>query len=137
MLQIKKQHSVIKGMTAGAIAFAIGLTGAAAFIGDEFQSDPQVFNREQQRDSESSSDGSSGNDPTKTDAKTQSSGAETARHFLDEGLVDRIALFRSDVEVGAEGIASPIDEEGIPAGFELKRQAVFDNDRYMEWARAG
>lgn len=64
-------------------------------------------------------------------------GAETARHFLDEGLVDRIALFRSDVEVGAEGIASPIDEAGIPAGFELKRQAHFDNDRYMEWARAG
>src|SRR5262245_3240024 len=63
-------------------------------------------------------------------------GAETARHFLDEGLIDRIALFRSDVEVGEDGIASPIDETGIPAGFELTRQAVFDNDRYMEWARA-
>ena len=59
-----------------------------------------------------------------------------ARHFLEEGLVDRIALFRSDLDIGEAGIASPIDEAGIPASFALKRQAAFDNDRYMEWARA-
>jgi diaminohydroxyphosphoribosylaminopyrimidine deaminase / 5-amino-6-(5-phosphoribosylamino)uracil reductase len=62
-------------------------------------------------------------------------GAETARYFLEEELVDRIALFRGEVEVGDAGIASPIDESSIPAGFELTREAVFDADRYFEWAR--
>jgi diaminohydroxyphosphoribosylaminopyrimidine deaminase / 5-amino-6-(5-phosphoribosylamino)uracil reductase len=62
-------------------------------------------------------------------------GAETARHFLEEGLVDRIALFRSEVEIGAEGVASPIDEHNIPPGFALKREAVYGADRYYEWSR--
>src|SRR5690606_20519778 len=34
-------------------------------------------------------------------------GAETARHFLDEGLVDRIVLFSGAVTVGNGGIAAP------------------------------
>ena len=37
-------------------------------------------------------------------------GAETVRAFLEDGLVDRIVLFRGEVEIGADGIASPIDE---------------------------
>ena len=46
-------------------------------------------------------------------------GAEMARAFLDDGLVDRIVLFRGDGEIGEDGIASPIDEQPIPAGFSL------------------
>ncbi len=37
-------------------------------------------------------------------------GAATARYFLDEGLVDRIVLFRGAVVIGEGGIAAPIDE---------------------------
>ena len=62
-------------------------------------------------------------------------GAETARYFLEEGLVDRIALFTSEVEVGEGGVASPIDEHTVPAGFALKREAAFGTDRYFEWTR--
>ena len=62
-------------------------------------------------------------------------GAETARAFLDDGLVDRIVLFRGEVEIGADGIASPIDETTIPAGFALKRDEVFGKDRCLEWTR--
>ena len=75
MLRIKKRHSVIKGVTAGAVAFAIGLTGAAAFIGDDFQADTQVYNREQPR---SASSGST-TDTQKSDDKsnTDTTGSET------------------------------------------------------------
>lgn len=62
-------------------------------------------------------------------------GAETARAFLEEGLVDRIALFRGPELIGDGGIASPIDEDSIPAGFDLVREARFGNDSYKEWAR--
>lgn len=62
-------------------------------------------------------------------------GAETARHFLEEGLVDRLVLFRSDVEVGEGGIAAPVDENTVPAGFTLKREAGFEGDRCFEWSR--
>jgi diaminohydroxyphosphoribosylaminopyrimidine deaminase/5-amino-6-(5-phosphoribosylamino)uracil reductase len=63
-------------------------------------------------------------------------GAETARAFLDEGLVDRIVLFRGEAGIGADGIAAPVDETTVPAGFALKREALFGRDRYGEWARA-
>jgi diaminohydroxyphosphoribosylaminopyrimidine deaminase/5-amino-6-(5-phosphoribosylamino)uracil reductase len=62
-------------------------------------------------------------------------GAETARAFLDDGLVDRIVLLRGPVEIGSDGIRSPVDEDSIPAGFELKRDWVFGKDRCQEWAR--
>ena len=62
-------------------------------------------------------------------------GADTARAFLEDGLVDRIVLFRGDAEIGADGIASPIDETQIPAGFALKRDETFGNDRCLEWMR--
>ena len=52
-------------------------------------------------------------------------GADTARAFLEDGLVDRIVLFRGDVEIGADGIASPIDETSIPAGFALEARGQF------------
>ena len=62
-------------------------------------------------------------------------GADTVRAFIEDGLVDRIVLFRGDVEIGADGIASPLDETNIPAGFVLKRDEKFGNDRCVEWAR--
>lgn len=47
MLTIKRRHNAIKAITAGSVAFAIGLTGATAFIGDNFQAETPTFNKEQ------------------------------------------------------------------------------------------
>jgi diaminohydroxyphosphoribosylaminopyrimidine deaminase/5-amino-6-(5-phosphoribosylamino)uracil reductase len=62
-------------------------------------------------------------------------GAETARAFLADDLVDRIVLFRGPGTVGEGGIPAPIDAGGIPDGFRLVRQARFGDDDYHEWAR--
>lgn len=62
-------------------------------------------------------------------------GAETARHFLEEDLVDRIALFTGAGEIGADGVAAPIDADHIPAGFRRIREAVFGDDHYAEYMR--
>ncbi|MGI6852662.1 bifunctional diaminohydroxyphosphoribosylaminopyrimidine deaminase/5-amino-6-(5-phosphoribosylamino)uracil reductase RibD [Mesorhizobium sp. 1B3] len=63
-------------------------------------------------------------------------GADTARAFLDDDLVDRIILFRGLGAIGRGGIASPIDHDHIPGGFRLVREARFGEDRYAEWMRA-
>ena len=62
-------------------------------------------------------------------------GAATARHFLEEDLVDRIVLFRGAVVIGEGGLAAPIDEDHMPAGFRLLREASYGDDRVAEWAR--
>lgn len=62
-------------------------------------------------------------------------GAATAKHFLDEGLVDRIVLFRGAVIIGEGGLAAPIDEDHMPVGFRLQREAGYGDDRVAEWAR--
>jgi diaminohydroxyphosphoribosylaminopyrimidine deaminase / 5-amino-6-(5-phosphoribosylamino)uracil reductase len=62
-------------------------------------------------------------------------GAETARHFLDERLVDRIALYVGPETVGEGGVASPLDPAGSPEGFRLVREAMFGNDVYREYVR--
>lgn len=62
-------------------------------------------------------------------------GADTARAFLNEGLVDRIALFSGPVAIGADGIAAPIGRDHIPAGFSLVREARFGEDTFAEWIR--
>lgn len=62
-------------------------------------------------------------------------GADTARYFLDEGLVDRIALFFGPARVGEGAIASPLDRDHIPAGFRRGREARFGEDSYAEWLR--
>ena len=49
--------------------------------------------------------------------------------FLDEGLVDRIVLFRGAVVIGEGGIAAPIDADHMPAGFALMREGDFGDDR--------
>lgn len=64
-------------------------------------------------------------------------GAETARHFLDEGLVDRIVLFRGPWEIGEGGIASPLAFDAAMAGFDMVREDRFGLDRAREWVRAG
>ncbi len=62
-------------------------------------------------------------------------GAATAQAFLAEDLIDRIVLFRGVDEIGEGGIASPIDEESIPAGFRAAREMRFGDDLYREWVR--
>ncbi|WP_448116936.1 bifunctional diaminohydroxyphosphoribosylaminopyrimidine deaminase/5-amino-6-(5-phosphoribosylamino)uracil reductase RibD [Mesorhizobium amorphae] len=62
-------------------------------------------------------------------------GAEIARAFLDEGLVDRIILFTGPASIGADGIASPIDATGIPVEFRKLREMSFGEDRCAEWIR--
>ena len=62
-------------------------------------------------------------------------GAETARHFLSERLVDRIALFLGQDAIGDDGIASPLTANATPAGFRLVREARFGDDDYREYVR--
>ncbi|WP_202307200.1 bifunctional diaminohydroxyphosphoribosylaminopyrimidine deaminase/5-amino-6-(5-phosphoribosylamino)uracil reductase RibD [Mesorhizobium sp. L-8-10] len=63
-------------------------------------------------------------------------GADTARAFLEDDLVDRIALFRGPATIGAGGVAAPIDHGHIPAGFKLSREARFGDDHFAEWTRS-
>ncbi|WP_315919734.1 bifunctional diaminohydroxyphosphoribosylaminopyrimidine deaminase/5-amino-6-(5-phosphoribosylamino)uracil reductase RibD [Mesorhizobium sp. SP-1A] len=62
-------------------------------------------------------------------------GAEVAKGFLADDLVDRIVLFRGTEEIGEGGIVSPLDENGIPAAFRELRQMRFGDDTYREWVR--
>ena len=64
-------------------------------------------------------------------------GAETARNFLDEGLVDRIALFTGTGALGEGAIPSPVTARDLPAGFRPVRQARFGDDLYHEYRRQG
>lgn len=63
-------------------------------------------------------------------------GATTARAFLDEGLVDRIIVFRGSGPIGDGGIEAPLDPDHMPSGFRLLREAAFGLDRYAEWVRS-
>jgi diaminohydroxyphosphoribosylaminopyrimidine deaminase/5-amino-6-(5-phosphoribosylamino)uracil reductase len=60
-------------------------------------------------------------------------GAATARAFLEDGMVDRIALFQGPNPIGEGGVASPLTFETIPDGFRLVRQARYGLDHYREW----
>jgi diaminohydroxyphosphoribosylaminopyrimidine deaminase/5-amino-6-(5-phosphoribosylamino)uracil reductase len=62
-------------------------------------------------------------------------GAATAKYFLDEGLVDRIALFRGAVVIGEGGLAAPIDPAHMPEGFRSVREATYGDDLFAEWIR--
>lgn len=62
-------------------------------------------------------------------------GAETARQFLAEGLVDRLVLFVGPTPIGEGGVASPIDPAGVPPGFHLVRRDVFGGDICSEYVR--
>jgi diaminohydroxyphosphoribosylaminopyrimidine deaminase / 5-amino-6-(5-phosphoribosylamino)uracil reductase len=63
-------------------------------------------------------------------------GADTARAFLNENVVDRIVLFAGPSPIGAGGIVAPVDHDHIPDGFRLVREARFGGDTYAEWIRA-
>lgn len=89
MLTIKRRHTAIKAITAGSVAFAIGLTGATAFIGDNFQAETPIFNKEQNATNSNESplpvsdgtssaagtSGSDGSDMTTGGTATQSAGS--------------------------------------------------------------
>ncbi|MBL8584546.1 MAG: bifunctional diaminohydroxyphosphoribosylaminopyrimidine deaminase/5-amino-6-(5-phosphoribosylamino)uracil reductase RibD [Rhizobiaceae bacterium] len=62
-------------------------------------------------------------------------GADTARAFLADDLVDRIVLFDGPVRVGDGGIAAPFDADRLPPGFRLLRDERFGPDRCREWTR--
>ncbi|MCG7507324.1 bifunctional diaminohydroxyphosphoribosylaminopyrimidine deaminase/5-amino-6-(5-phosphoribosylamino)uracil reductase RibD [Mesorhizobium retamae] len=62
-------------------------------------------------------------------------GAEVARAFLEEGLVDRIILFTGPEAIGEGGIMSPIDADSVPPGFRKLRETRFGEDRAVEWIR--
>lgn len=62
-------------------------------------------------------------------------GAETARQFLAEGLVDRLVLFVGPTPIGEGGVASPIDPAMVPPGFRLVRRDVFGGDICCEYVR--
>ena len=62
-------------------------------------------------------------------------GAYLAQSFLEEALVDRIALFTSDVVVGKEGVKSPVQPDIVPEGFEVTRRAIYGKDHFVEMTR--
>ncbi|ABS15241.1 bifunctional diaminohydroxyphosphoribosylaminopyrimidine deaminase/5-amino-6-(5-phosphoribosylamino)uracil reductase RibD [Brucella anthropi] len=63
-------------------------------------------------------------------------GAGVAKSFLDEGLVDRLAIFRSPVEIGSElGVAVDGLETHIADKFKILRQARYGDDAYTEYVR--
>ncbi len=62
-------------------------------------------------------------------------GAATARAFLDDGVVDRIALFQGPNPIGEGGVASPLTFETVPEAFRLVREARYGLDHYREWVR--
>ncbi|KAB2766771.1 bifunctional diaminohydroxyphosphoribosylaminopyrimidine deaminase/5-amino-6-(5-phosphoribosylamino)uracil reductase RibD [Brucella anthropi] len=64
-------------------------------------------------------------------------GAGVAKSFLDEGLVDRLAIFRSPVEIGSEfGVAVDVLETHIADKFKILRQARYGDDAYAEYVSA-
>lgn len=63
-------------------------------------------------------------------------GAKLAQSFLEEGLIDRIALFIGrHSQIGPQGIKSPIQPDNIPQGFEVTRRAIYGEDSFVEMTR--
>ncbi len=62
-------------------------------------------------------------------------GAEIACSFLADDLVDRIILFSAPVEIGNDGIASPLTPQCVPADFVLASDEILGDDRCFEWVR--
>jgi len=63
-------------------------------------------------------------------------GAEVARAFLDEGLVDRIGLFQGPSEIGPGGVLAPVHDGAIDTTFTMIREARFGDDLYREYVRS-
>ena len=65
-------------------------------------------------------------------------GATLARAFLDDGLVDRIALFTAARRIDATGsdcVDAPFTRQSVPAGFVPVRQMHFGADLFEEFER--
>lgn len=62
-------------------------------------------------------------------------GAAVAKAFLDADLVDRLHLYQGAVEIGADGLASPLSHTNIPSTFRHVRQARFGADQFDEYER--
>ena len=62
-------------------------------------------------------------------------GAETGASFLDADLVDRLILVVGTVEIGANGIAGPIDVGKAHRRFRPVRDYRFGDDRWYEFER--
>ncbi len=63
-------------------------------------------------------------------------GAKVATSFLQQGLVDNVALFTGSVTVERSGIPSPITADGMPDDFRLERQLKLGNDTLHLFTRA-
>lgn len=64
-------------------------------------------------------------------------GATVAKSFLQEGLVDRLALFQSASAIGDDtGVAVPDLRSHIARGFKLLHEYRFGDDRYSEYSRS-
>ncbi len=63
-------------------------------------------------------------------------GAETARRFLDVGLVDRIALFVGRAVLGEGAVTAPFGESAVPEGFVRAGESRFGDDRLIEFERS-
>ena len=62
-------------------------------------------------------------------------GAELAGGFLDDDMVERLALFESDVIVGHNGVRSPLNKDDLPEGFSIGRKYQFGADTMVEIGR--
>jgi diaminohydroxyphosphoribosylaminopyrimidine deaminase / 5-amino-6-(5-phosphoribosylamino)uracil reductase len=63
-------------------------------------------------------------------------GAQTARAMLEEGLVDRIVLFTSNILVGDGGMDSPLDPAHMPIGYVLTREETYGSDLRRDYVKA-
>ena len=64
-------------------------------------------------------------------------GAAVAASFMAEYLADRLVLFSSPREIGAENaVRSPLDPAVCPDGFRLERRSQFGEDTCFEYVRA-
>jgi diaminohydroxyphosphoribosylaminopyrimidine deaminase/5-amino-6-(5-phosphoribosylamino)uracil reductase len=64
-------------------------------------------------------------------------GATVANSFLQEGLVDRLALFQGAAAIGSTaGVAAPELHSHIARGFKLLHDYRFGHDQYSEYVRS-
>ncbi|OCW56781.1 bifunctional diaminohydroxyphosphoribosylaminopyrimidine deaminase/5-amino-6-(5-phosphoribosylamino)uracil reductase RibD [Hoeflea olei] len=62
-------------------------------------------------------------------------GAETARAFLDEDMVDRIVLFEGEGRIEGEAVEAPLAPGRVPARFREAGVMTFGRDRMYEYER--
>jgi len=63
-------------------------------------------------------------------------GADVARAFLDEDLVDRIVLLEGEGEIPGDAVDAPVTRQTLPPGFRLVRSMTYGPDTMHEYERA-